>query len=320
MSRAETLSAERRWSLPVALATLAGVALLIGSAIAISGVGGGESAEVLRLVHRHGGDVTLSTVLEVAGFVLLAAPLVYLFRAAQARSDRVRGQLVGVILAAPLFLAVAAVLGAVATTNAASEFVDGKAAASLSRSDAAAECRSDRKDEGAKAFREEFGAGAGGPTALGRCIESKVSNDRAENAIRDASPRDLATGFGLAGRLGLAFAFVYSCLWAMRTGLLSRFWGSLGVALGVAALLLLIQFTLIWFIYFGLLAAGWVPGGRPPAWAAGEAIPWPTPGERAAEALGGEGGGGSPTGAEATEVPAGELPRSGERRKRKQRD
>ncbi len=68
----------------------------------------------------------------------------------------------------------------------------------------------------------------------------------------------------------------------MRTGLLTRFWGSLGIALGVAALLLLIQFTLLWFLYFGLLVLGWVPGGRPPAWAAGEAIPWPTPGEKAA--------------------------------------
>jgi hypothetical protein len=314
--REEVLAREKRWSPPVALATFAGVALLIGSAIAISSIGGGESAEVLSLVHRHSGDVTLSTVLEAAGFVLLAAPLVYLFRAARARSDRVRGQLVGVILAAPLFLAVAAGLNAVATTNAASEFVEGKATASLSRSDAAGECRSDRKGKSAKAFGEEFGAGAGGPTALGRCIESKISNDRAENAITHASPRGLATGFGLAGRLGLAFAFVYSCLWAMRTGLLSRFWGSLGIALGVAALLLLIQFTLIWFIYFGLLVAGWVPGGRPPAWAAGEAIPWPTPGERAAEALGadGESAAGQPE-----EPGAGEPEEPGERRKRKQR-
>ncbi len=57
------------------------------------------------------------------------------------------------------------------------------------------------------------------------------------------------------------------------------------MALGVAAFLLLIQFTLLWFLYFGLLVAGWIPGGRPPAWAAGEAIPWPTPGEKAAEEL-----------------------------------
>ena len=80
-------------------------------------------------------------------------------------------------------------------------------------------------------------------------------------------------------------ALVYSCLWAMRFGLLSRFWGSLGMALGVAALLLLVQFCLIFFIYFGLLLVGKLPGGRPPAWAAGEAVPWPTPGERMAKEI-----------------------------------
>src|SRR3712207_7043707 len=41
-------------------------------------------------------------------------------------------------------------------------------------------------------------------------------------------------------------------------------------------------FTLVWFLSLGMLIAGWVPRGRPPAWAAGEAVPWPTPGEQAA--------------------------------------
>ena len=31
-----------------------------------------------------------------------------------------------------------------------------------------------------------------------------------------------------------------------------------------------------------------MPGDKPPAWAAGESVPWPTPGERAAEELSGE--------------------------------
>ena len=37
----------------------------------------------------------------------------------------------------------------------------------------------------------------------------------------------------------------YTCLFAMRVGLLTRFWGSLGIAVGVAALLLIPQFTMI---------------------------------------------------------------------------
>ena len=80
-------------------------------------------------------------------------------------------------------------------------------------------------------------------------------------------------------------ALVYSCLWGMRTGLLTRFWGALGMALGVGTLLGLLPFLLIWLVYFAFLVLGLVPGGRPPAWAAGEAIPWPTPGEKAAGEL-----------------------------------
>jgi hypothetical protein len=102
----------------------------------------------------------------------------------------------------------------------------------------------------------------------------------------------------------------------MRTGLLTRFWGSLGMALGVAALLLRVEFTMIWFIYFGFLLLGRLPGGRPPAWDAGEAVPWPTPGEKAAESLEAN----EPS--DASEQPSlGEGgPADGERRKRKQRD
>lgn len=303
------LDREARWSLPVALGTLVAIGLLIASTVAVRSVSGDGNAEVLRSVHEHSSAVTGSGAMQAVAFLLLAGPLVYLFRAAQARSSQVRGQLIGLVVAAPLFLSAAAILTAVATTDAASEFVAGKGTAELTAADATEQCRTERRDDAAS-FRNEFGGRDKDAPPLRRCAATKVSDDRAENAITDAPLRGIATGFGLGGRLGLAFALLYGCLWAMRTGLLTRFWGSLGMAMGAAALLLLIQFTLIWFLYFALLVAGWVPRGRPPAWAAGEAIPWPTPGERAAEALG---GGGSPADAEATELPA------GGRRKRKQR-
>jgi hypothetical protein len=280
-SREAVLAREQRWSLPVALATLAAVALVIGASLVVRAVNGDNDAEVLRAVHEHSGAVTASGLMQGLAFLLLVAPLTYLFRAAQARSERVRGQLIGLVVAAPLFLSVAAILTAVATTDAASEFVAGKASGNLSVASASDECGSERRED-ASSFRDDFGGAAG---SLRRCTTSKVADDRAENAIAGAPTRDVATGFGFGGRFGLAFALLYTCLWALRTGLLSRFWGSLGMAMGAAALLLLIQFTLIWFLYFALLVAGWVPGGRPPAWAAGEAIPWPTPGEKAADEL-----------------------------------
>jgi hypothetical protein len=281
--RGEVLARERRWSLPVGLMTLAAVALLVVSAILVRSVNGDGEAEILRAAHEHSSAVTLSSILQAVAFALLVAPLAYLFNAAQARSTKVRPQLIGLVIAAPLFLAVASVLNAVATDDAASEFVAGRATADLTAKEATSECNSDRKDD-SKAFEEDFGGGKGrGP--LHSCVTKVVADDAATNAVSDAPLRGLATGFGLGGRLGLAFALLYTCLWAMRTGLLTRFWGSLGMALGVAAALLLIQFTMVWFLYFALLAAGWIPGGRPPAWETGEAIPWPTPGEKAAAEL-----------------------------------
>ena len=41
----------------------------------------------------------------------------------------------------------------------------------------------------------------------------------------------------------------------MRTGLLTRFWGSLGMALGAVSFIFF-QFALLWFVYLGLLLLG----------------------------------------------------------------
>jgi hypothetical protein len=306
---AEALAWEGRWSLPAGLASLAAVALVVASTVVVSSIGGGGEADLLRSAHEQAADLTLSSALQAIGIVLLAAPLYFLFRATQARSDRIRGQFVGVVVAAPLFLCVAAVLNGVATSEAADEFAAGEATTGLTIEKASESCEGERKDD-AKKFRDEFGRGA---PAVRRCAREEVADEAASEAVSGASMRGLATGFGLGGRLGLAFALVYTCLHAMRVGLLSRFWGSLGIAVGAATLLLLIQFALIWFVYFGLLAAGWLPRGRPPAWAAGEAIPWPTPGEQAAAGLGGSEDGGGEAEPEQPEGPG------GERRKRKRR-
>lgn len=285
--KAGVLAREQRWALPVAIATLAGVVLVVaGFVIVQSAIGSGANFEGLEAVHEKPLSVAFSGTLNAVGFALLVAPLLYLFRAVQARSERVRAELVGLVAAAPLLLALSGVLLTVGTDQAATRFVDGTAKPTLSAGEAGAKCRSKLKEKGAKAFGEEFEA-TGGTTSLAVCRAQNLEEDRASNAIEGASAVTLARYVGLAGGLALVISLVYGCLWAMRTGLLTRFWGSLGMALGVAALFGFTSFTLIWFFYFGLLAAGWLPGGRPPAWAAGEAVPWPTPGEKAAEELGG---------------------------------
>jgi hypothetical protein len=303
------------------LLTFGGVILLIAAAVVVSAVHGGGNAELLESAHAHRSAVNLSALLEGIGFVLLLAPLYYLFRAVAARSDRVRRQLVGLVIAAPLFFAVSAGLNAVATNEAADQFAAGGAKSTLTAKEAAAECRTELKEKGAKEFGEEFNAKGSTPQA--DCARTQIADDEASNALSEAGLRGPATGFSLAARLGLAVALFYSCLWAMRTGLLSRFWGSMGMALGVAALLLLVQFTLIFFIYFGLLLIGKLPGGRPPAWAAGEAIPWPTPGEKAAAQLEPEEPQSPEEPGQSPELEIGDTKTDGSggaRRKRKQRD
>lgn len=281
-TRREILEWEGKWAVPTGVATFVAVVVLIASAVIVGSVTGDGDAEILQKAHEHSSDVTLSAILEAIGFVILTAPLYFLFRAAGSRSSRMRAQLVGLVIAAPLFFAASGILNAIATNEAADQFASGQANSTLTAKEAAKECSDDLKDKGAKDFGEEFD---GGPTPAQDCQATKVADDEATTALSDASLRGAATGFGLGGRIGLAFALLYSCLNAMRVGLLTRFWGSLGMALGVAALLLLVQFSLIWFIYFGLLLIGKLPGGRPPAWAAGEAIPWPTPGEKVAAEL-----------------------------------
>jgi hypothetical protein len=319
-SREATLAWEERWARPVGLLTLVAVGLLIASVAVIASIGGGGEAESLRSVHENSSSVTLSGALQAAAFALLIAPLVYLFRAASARAPRMRRQFLGLVIAAPIFLCVASLLNVESANDAASDFVAGRSTTSLSVKEATRECRSDRKDDAA-GFRDEYGSS--GSTPLANCAQTKRADDKAKNAISDASARPIAEGLRIGGGLGLAFSLAYGCLFAMRVGLLSRFWGSLGIALGVAAALGLFQFSLIWFIYFGLLALGWLPGGRPPAWAAGEAIPWPTPGEKTAQQLEASEAEPGISGSEAEEMPDDPPERGGDApapKKRKQRD
>jgi hypothetical protein len=282
--KAAILSWEERWARPVAIATFAALLLIIAAIVVASqGVGGGDGeSELLRNVDAHRAAQMISSVLQAIGIGLLAAPLYYLFRAARARSERMRGQLLGVVLIGPFFLAVLAILSGLSNLHAASEFVSNEVPRL---------------------------------TAKGVALGSDRANEAAKDTVTEAPLRPLAAFFGIAGQIAFLVGMVYTSLHAMRTGLLTRTWGSLGIALGAVSFIFF-QFTLLWFIYLGLLFAGWIPGGRPPAWRSGEAEPWPSPGEKAAAAMGGNEPSNDGDGEEIGEPPQIEP---GERRKRKQR-
>jgi hypothetical protein len=88
---------------------------------------------------------------------------------------------------------------------------------------------------------------------------------------------------GLPGTLGLALAIVFVSLNGMRTGLLTRFMGVLGMITGA---LVVIPFggplpvvQCFWLLMLAGLFIGRTPGGVPPAWRTGNAEPWPTSAE-----------------------------------------
>lgn len=290
------------------IAAVAGVALIIASfGDSAAAVRGGEGA-AQRLVDIQGthGKLIAAGVIQFIGWSLLAFPLAFLFKAAAARSTRVRSALIGVVIAAPILIGAGGLIGVASVIQASDDFAKQPAskvdtcvqkkvdAASDTDTgtgaDAPAEPGGATGADGAVApddagtgngGKDEAGSGGkkstAGPSAAQRdSWRTECEDEAAQDARRSTSLASLETGIGLAGLLGFTIAVVYTALWAMRTGLLTRFWGALGLALG-AVFVFFTLFTLAWFIYLGLLLVGWIPGGRPPAWAAGEAVAPPDP-------------------------------------------
>ena len=241
LSPQEAIARERRWARNVAVVTFI-AALLVLVSLFIEGGGlieGDTDAERLRSLDDKSGALLVVSIARAIGLAMLSIPLLYLFRAAQARSDAVRGPLIGFCFIGPILFGIQSIVGWAASTEIASDFVQAP--------------------------------------AMGDAAE-KLADD----LIEDSSLRQAAAGLLLPALLGLVIGMVYIPLQAMRTGLLTRFWATLGMALG-AALIIVPLVPLIglmmWFVFLGLVIVDRWPGERPRAWEAGRAIPWPKPGE-----------------------------------------
>jgi hypothetical protein len=244
LRRTEIIDRERRWARPAAIAAFGTFVLFVAGRIVASRADTEPVEDIADLAVAFATDdlVLIGDVIGAIGLAAFAGALLYLFRAAQARSDAVRPGLVGLVVAGPIFFGAASILRGIAFGDAGD--------AVLADPDA---CRTDD------------------------CIADLVA---------ESSVGPIASGLQLAGAIGLAFALIYTSLHAQRTGLLTRFLGTFGIATGVVALLSVFGLPLstlllvLFAIGLGLVFAGWRPGGRPPAWEAGEAVPWPAPGER----------------------------------------
>ncbi|MEX2195146.1 MAG: DUF4386 family protein [Thermoleophilaceae bacterium] len=287
-TRAEQLDWEARAGRPAAAAAVAtmllGIAGNVLLASALSDRPDGD-AGTLVVVERESGSFIAASALTGASLLLLIPLLGYLYRATRFRREQLRVvAIIGLVFGATL-AAVIAVATAVAFTDAASDFVDGTSVPGMTR------------------------------------------EDRAEDAIDD-SALPVLQQIGLAGNLALGLGVVLIALNAMRAGLVSRFLGVIGIIVGVLYVLPLTGGPqIVQLFWLGALAAlffGRWPGGRGPAWEAGEAVPWPSAAEQArnreeqsadARSENGRGSGDAPESAD-PDVP---RPRSRKRKKRNKR-
>jgi hypothetical protein len=248
LGRQEILDRERRWARPAAIAAILTAPFYVASVILDQSGDvptSGLDTERYRAIDASASDLLASTVLRSLAFALMCVPLLYLFRAAQARSERVSGAMIGFAFIGPVLLGVQGAVAWVAQTSVASDFV-----------------------------------AATGP---GGDIYSLL-----DDLVEDSSTFDVASNLLFPAILGMLVAMIYVPLQAMRVGLLTRFFGTLGMALGAGLLFIAPAISLltisIWFLWLGLMFIDKIPGGpRPPAWEAGAAIPWPRPGDEPRE-------------------------------------
>jgi hypothetical protein len=336
VERERILERERRWAVPAGLLALAPLVLYIVSIIIVQGAhisGGNSEAAQLASLHDHSGTVLVSAIVRGIGFLLLPLPILYLFLAAKARNPRVQAAMVGFVFLGPILFGIQGVVQAVGAGQAADHFVQlrsehfegtqkypffrqqlNKHATQIEKVTIYTSPKSLEVEQTDGAFYSVHQYPADESTITSDLEAANV--DHETNSDTGARPPDaLATkttddngvlqasqGLLLPAVLGLIVMMVYIPLQSLRAGLLTRFLGSLGIALGASMILILpiaVIAMLAWTGFLGLVFVGRVPGGRPPAWDAGEAVPLQRPGEAPAGRRGGE-----PIEGEATEVDA----------------
>jgi Domain of unknown function (DUF4386) len=264
VNREEQLEWEARWSRPAAAAAAVGVALPIlatvyqNSQIAAPARGRDTAVVGMRVVDQNHDVLLVGGALQAIAVALVGAVLAYLYRVVKYRRPEL-----------PSAALILGVLGPI---------LYGLAAFVLLNLD---------RFDNADAFF------ASGPQ----------TEARADDLIVERSGFTL--GLGIAGTLAMAFGLISISLAAMRAGITSRFLGIIGVILGALFVIgqvvpvfapLVIQF--FWLGAMIVLFLDRWPGGRGPAWAAGEAIPWPSAMDQAKAREAAQGG----------EVPESEAP------------
>jgi hypothetical protein len=164
---------------------------------------------------------------------------------------------------------------------------------------------------------------------------SDFTNKAVDKALLTTGSGGILLGLlGLVAALALAAGMIGVMLGSMRAGLLPRWMSVLGILSGLLFLPFFGTTTLqliptFWLVATGILLMERYPSGDPPAWAAGEARPWPTQAELKAKREAESGGDGdrsrgpkqkpNEVGSTVDVAPAPTPAASGSRRKRRKR-
>ena len=119
------------------------------------------------------------------------------------------------------------------------------------------------------------------------------SNHAVEKALTNGTANVIVDYLDLLAGLALAAGMIATMVNALRVGLLPRWMGMLGMFTGLLIFLPIGGAELqivpaFWMVMTGILFIGKWPNGEPPAWAAGEARPWPSPRADARRRAGGQ--------------------------------
>jgi len=300
-SKQELLAFQDRWLRKAGYAALAG-ALIVAASIVLQRAGlhlpnGDSDADQLVFEHAHASRLIYSSVLQGIGFCLFTGPLLFLFRSAAGRAQRVRGAFVGLIILGPLAFGIGVAVSSVGSTQAASDFAKQEPAKvqqarQQAIQDQAAAAPKAKGQSAPTTSTASTATGTGSTTTPANAPAAKPRTpDQAANDAREALADHLNKHTTLLivggvistiGVLGLVFGMIYTNLWCMRLGLVTRLWGALGMAFGLFLIIPLfppIPGLVLWFAITGLMLAGFWPRPLPPAWAAGEAVPWQRPGD-----------------------------------------
>jgi hypothetical protein len=107
------------------------------------------------------------------------------------------------------------------------------------------------------------------------------TNHAVDNALTKGTANVITEYLALLAGLAFAAGMIGVTLNALRVGLVARWMGILGIFSGILIFVPLggAQLEVVpafWMVMMGILYAGRWPNGDPPAWAAGEARPWPS--------------------------------------------